>query len=1180
MNSRTLFLFLIAMLLPAGELPLKVFATADGLASNRVNKIFSDSRGFLWFCTEDGLSRFDGTRFLNLGTGQGLPYPVVTDIVEARDGIYWVATNDGFATLDATGSGSAASAAVRIRKFTVASEAAPNRINVLYRDRRGVLWLGTDGGVFTLEENNGDIRFHGVAVSLPYPALVVQTWAILEDREGSVWIGTKYGLIRKLPDGRTVWYSIQPKHATDHVLSLVLDRTGVMWVGHETGLFQFRPLPASKIPPRDPAAAVVQDDTLERARDNRAPFGHPKNEGEARFLPLGLRVRALHEFADGRIWSLTSFGGVNEYDDDHYQPVNANRSVMKDLSAAIGEDRDGNVWLGTESSGAIRLSPQGFVSFGPAEGLNTQLAGLAEYDDRRMMVLMGAMQIGWLNRDPPGGDRLSSKIITAPEPSQRWGSVQSLLHDHLGDWWVGTRAGLYRFPATRDPDHLLSGPPKAIFTTKDGLAENLVQRLYEDSRGDIWISSFAPAHEPITRWERRTGNFIRYSDRDGLPAFSAPNSFTEDRAGDLWITFREGGLVREHAGKFRYFGVPEGLPPGQTLVCFLDHADRMWCPTLEHGVMRIDHRGESHLEPVIYTTRQGLSSDLVYAITEDTKGRIYFGWSQGLDRLDLSTNEVRHFNVNDGLAAGRVLQVLRDREGSIWVATRTGFSRLVEASHPTPAQPSPVSITRVRIAGAEVPVSPLGVRELSIGDLAPDKNSLQIDYLRISFALGDPLRFQYQLDGADSGWSEPTFLQTVNYASLRAGSYRFQVRAVGPADEAVGVPAVVALRILPPLWLRWWAITGLIAVVVLSFIAFERYRNARMQELGAALLQSQVLSGALGESEARFRTLAETASDAIVTTDAEGTIVFVNSAAERIFGSPTAQMMGRSLISLLPDSMEHVHMGVPPSWEAVEMTETHAGGRPLTLEVSFAEFDRENRRYFTAVARDITERKQADEALRRSREDRIAELERVRRGIAADLHDDIGSSLTQISVLSEVVQKRFRDPEFSVSGPLSYIARASSELIDSMSDIVWAINPQRDRLSDLLHRMRRFAADTFTARNIEFQMLLPYAAESSEQDFRVEGNLRREVFLIFKESVNNIVRHSACSRADIELKLTSGRMDLTIRDNGVGFDPREENEGHGLISMRNRAEEIGVEYRLTSIPGTGTSIFVSVPIPL
>jgi signal transduction histidine kinase len=106
-----------------------------------------------------------------------------------------------------------------------------------------------------------------------------------------------------------------------------------------------------------------------------------------------------------------------------------------------------------------------------------------------------------------------------------------------------------------------------------------------------------------------------------------------------------------------------------------------------------------------------------------------------------------------------------------------------------------------------------------------------------------------------------------------------------------------------------------------------------------------------------------------------------------------------------------------------------------------------------------------------------------------------------------VILQRTDRQDLPLTAPLSKIAGASRELVDAMSDIVWAINPQKDQLRDLTQRMRRFASDSFTARNIRFQLRLP----NEDEDIRIYASLRREVFLIFKESVNNMVRHSGCT---------------------------------------------------------------------
>jgi two-component system, LuxR family, sensor kinase FixL len=483
--------------------------------------------------------------------------------------------------------------------------------------------------------------------------------------------------------------------------------------------------------------------------------------------------------------------------------------------------------------------------------------------------------------------------------------------------------------------------------------------------------------------------------------------------------------------------------------------------------------------------------------------------------------------------------------------------------------PPPILINGLRVEGVTYSVSDLGALEIPYLELGANENQMEIDFFGLSFGLGEALRYQYKLEGADQDWQPLTDLRTVNYASLSPGTYRFVVRAVNTDGAMSESPATFAFKILPPIWRRWWFVTLAAVLVVGLIFAIDRYREARLR--------------AVKESEDRFRTLAETASDAIITINEKSNIIFVNPAAEKVFGYRASEMLGRDLTMLMPEYLRHLHSAGfgrylqsgqrHISWEAVELPGLHKSGREIPLEISFGEFTRNERHFFTGVARDITERKRAEEALRRSREERFSEIEQVRKRIATDLHDDIGSSLTQISILSEVARRGLARDESSHREPLSMIASASRELIDSMSDIVWAINPQKDQLSDLTQRMRLFASDILTARNIKFR----FSAPGADQDVRIGANMRREVFLIFKESVNNLVRHSGCTEAEIEFHIEDEWLALRVSDNGAGFDLSRQSDGHGLMSMRERARDSGGDFEVLSGKGDGTTVKLKLP---
>lgn len=200
------------------------------------------------------------------------------------------------------------------------------------------------------------------------------------------------------------------------------------------------------------------------------------------------------------------------------------------------------------------------------------------------------------------------------------------------------------------------------------------------------------------------------------------------------------------------------------------------------------------------------------------------------------------------------------------------------------------------------------------------------------------------------------------------------------------------------------------------------------------------------------------------------------------------------------------------------------------------------------------------------------ELERVRTRIATDLHDDIGASLSQIALLSEFLSRRANgDPK--VTGPLQQIGGVSRQLVDSMSDIVWSIDPSSDTLGDMIGRMRAFANDVFPARNIVFH----FRAPSPGGEVKLAADVRRQVLLIFKESINNIVRHAECGEAAADLAVEREWLALRLTDDGRGFDCRQTGLGHGLNSMRNRARSLGGEFQVASSP-RGTTVRLRIPI--
>jgi len=312
----SLILLIVAPIARAERLPIKTYSTADGLPRDQIRYVLPDSRGFLWFCTGDGLSRYDGYEFTTYSVEHGLPHPFINHILESRRGIYWIATNGGgVARFDPTERGKSHFAA-----YPVGETAATNRVNLVYEDQAGTIWAGTDDGLFRLEEAKGTGRFRRVPFGFNARESM-GVHAFVEDSDRQLWIGTHFGLFRRSTDGSMAHYNVRPADGDDHIQALLRDRGGRIWVGHQAGVLIFKPAPGS-----DPFGANTSGHIEYRWRggfSDRVTL--PSVAGDARWYlqaekAPAAKVWALLERSDGHVWigmtlgeGLLEFGMLDEH---------------------------------------------------------------------------------------------------------------------------------------------------------------------------------------------------------------------------------------------------------------------------------------------------------------------------------------------------------------------------------------------------------------------------------------------------------------------------------------------------------------------------------------------------------------------------------------------------------------------------------------------------------------------------------------------------------------------------------------------------------------------------------------------------------------------------------------------------------------------------------------------------
>ena len=1032
---------LLVFVQPGGaeRLPLRTYTVADGLAHNIINRIVRDSRGFLWFCTFEGLSLFDGYRFTNYGVDEGLPRPYVNDILEAQGGQYWVATNVGLYKFDPKGRPGRATSAPGARAqpaagamFTLVAptpDGQPLNITTILRGRDGAIWCGTATGLWLLSYAAPSVELRAAKTEPPSP-LPGTVNALVEDRGGTLWIGAANGLYRRWPDGTTERYGSSNGLPDETIHDLLHDRKGSLWVGTRAGGLARLAIEPGHAPP-------VVKSIYNKANGLGTDW-----------------VFDLHESSDGTLWVGTN-GGLAEIApaDRGERPLSnvytRRQGFANHEITTVTEDGNGNLWLGTVH-GAMKLVRNGFVTFGEEDGLYSAIsifesgtgdvyaAGYVLGDQKSSVFEATKLDFSSLGTTYwQGIGRFDGRrfVWSMPEVMRRvttsWGPSHIALA-RTGEWWIGTARGLYLFPPCRNIEELRLLRPLAAYGTGDGLATPMVYHLFEDSRGDLWISTAGETGgNGLARWTRTNRTIQNMAGTAGLPPLTdrLPVSIGEDKAGNVWVGFMPSGLARYSGGRFTFFTTDEGLPAGSIRTMYLDRAGHLWIGSSRGGVSRVDDPSQPRPTFATVSSADGLSSNLVTALTEDLEGRIYAATGRGLDRIAPGSGRIKHFTTADGLGPGEIDAALRDRRGVLWFGTTQGVLRLIPEAE-DPILPPPIVINGLSVGGERQNVSPLGEADIALPELAYDRRGLQVDFVGVSFAPGETLRYQYRLEGTDPGWGPLTEQRSVNFARLAPGRYTFLVRAVNSEGVPSTTPARVTFAVLPPLWQRWWVLSLGGLALGLTWYEVYRYRAAQVRE-----------------------------------------------------------------------------------------------------------------------------------------------LERVRTRIARDLHDDIGAGLTRISVLSEIASREATDG-VPVTERLSVVAGVSRELVDSMSDIVWVINPGRDQLRDLTQRMRRFASDVLTSRAVA----LSFRAPEDDQSLKIGADVRRQLFLIYKELVNNTVRHSGCRTVEIELEVVDRQFVLTVRDDGRGFDAARAYDGNGLSSMRERARRIQGRLDVNSGDGLGTTVRLTVPV--
>lgn len=826
--QRVLPLLLCAALpLGAEQLITRMFSTSDGLAGNTgIGSIIQDSRGFVWIATLLGVSRFEGQQFQNFTVRDGLGFPTVNHVIETSKREVWVATNGGgVARYDPRGRGGR-----QFVSYPTGSASDSNRVNTLREGPNGTLWAATDGGVYRLDAGAQTFRLDFVPPRVAGLTSTQEVIDTLPEAGNVLWIASNYqGLFRRNADGSTDQWAvregipIQPGR-------LFRDRGDAIWLVTTAGALKIN---RQALPGHSPIL-----DRLQPA----APY-------------RGQIMAQMIQDIRGEYW-ITGQGGLFHFDAHKLRLLGRREGIPVEFTWGLAADRDGNLWVGVEGAGVMRIVRDPFTAWSVQDGLAkprvVEVSALPQGGVAAVTWHQSGLRIQRF-QDP------EFHHLTPPIPVPSVPEYRPVLADHLGDLWVVTQQGVERFR---------QGRMVHSYGPAEGWPAGAQGSLYETRSGDIWLTRWQVSSF-LGRWTRDSNRLENLARAPGSPVAEAPWILAEDADRNIWVVSLYGGLFRYRNGAFAR--VPSPFPPSVRPRIFslhVDDAGRVWVGYTQGALGVVERPSEPQPHIRLVDLGGGSVESTILSLTSDRRGRLYVGSTTGLWLYDPSTGYSASYAGEISVLSGSIRSAARDEKGDLWFGTDQGlvrFSPPAETRSPRPR----VRLTQVQLTDRLYPISGWGEEMVSAPRFPDWQNRLEFSFSGIG-GFGR-LRFSYRLQPQDREWSAATPERTVIYPRLPAGKYTFAVQAIDPAGYASANAASFAFEIAAPVWQRWWflllnafalaaSIYGVWRFRLNHLLAIERVRMRIATDLhddiGSALSQIGLLSEA-AQRPARIDTMPE-----------------------------------------------------------------------------------------------------------------------------------------------------------------------------------------------------------------------------------------------------------------------------------------------------------------------------------
>jgi len=955
--------------------------------------------------------------------------------------------------------------------------------------------------------------------------------AIEQTPDGYLWLATFGGLARFDGVRFTVFDTGNlPGLPANRLVRLFVDREGALWL--ITELHEL--------------ACLVD--------------GHCRRFSVADGLPPdGLHL--VREDGQGRFWAAGVKNGLWQRHNDRFVPVAAPSEFAASSLRALTSDTSGRPWFNHEES-LFRLEDDHLVAVAGPSG---QRSGWARH--------ISPSRDGGLWAITPEDLR---KQINSNWLPDRWpcpdfkSPIVASVEDPAGNFWVATyNNGLFRFSPTLGWQHL---------TVDSGLTTPSLRSLFCDREGDLWVGTDGGG---LLQIKPRRWKMIGRGEGLGVDAV---HSLSQDRQGRIWFA---GGTTKPYWLDQGVVSV--AIPSPQS-----DVLDGVWSVLpARNGTMWIGTYGGrvfQYRDGVLtrFAREEGVLAGSVRALFEDRRGTIWVGGFDGLSRIE--NGRVTHYARAEGLSSERVCALAAGPPERLYVGTTGGGLNVFQDGRftvYTKQNGLPDDDVRALYVDADE-VLWIGTRA---GGLSRFKDGHFVNY-GVKEAL--PVRGVGPIVEDDQGCLWMPFDQGILRVSRRelnefAAGVRGAVRFVA-YDRSDGL-ATIEVGGIQPACLR--ARDGTVWFGTAKGAAFVDPKGLRGNPLPPPVIIEEVRiddepvaeprAAGSGQKRRTNRTSAAGETASVIATRQWPSIALLPHQRRVEF-----RFTGLSLTAPNKVRFRYQMEGFDPSWVEngtarsafytrlpsgtyrFRVTACNDSGlwneKGASLGVTVAPAFHQTWWFRLLMLAAVAGSAWLAFRLRLAR---LHELARLRGRIAGDLHDEIGSNLGGIILLSELAQQATALPP-DARASLQEINVTAQRSATAMRDIVWFLNPDFDTLADMVARMREFAAT----------LLGGVACEFAVPDLALAPNLplefRRNVFFAFKEILHNIVKHAEASRVSIRLEVSGRQFTMCVQDNGRGFDAAQATSGHGLRSLRRRAAELGGQITAESSPGKGTTVVLTV----